>query len=153
MKGWADDALVVMQQARACLAPLRFGAGIKGKLMDAMRSGTPSVTTAIGAEAMTNSLMWGGSIENNAQDIAAAAIKLYSNESLWESCQKQGKDILQNYFGCADHSQLLIERLKSLQEHLEHERQQNFIGAMLRHHSLKSTQYMSQWIEAKNRNL
>lgn len=152
VKGWADDALAVMQQARVCLAPLRFGAGIKGKLMDAMRSGTPSVTTTVGAEAMTGSLMWGGLIENNAQDIAAAAIKLYSNESLWEKCQKQGGAILQNYFGCADHSQLLIERLKSLQGQLEQERQQNFIGAMLRHHSLKSTQYMSQWIEAKNRN-
>jgi glycosyltransferase involved in cell wall biosynthesis len=151
VKGWADDALAVMQQARICLAPLRFGAGIKGKLMDAMRSGTPSVTTTVGAEAMTGSLMWGGLIENNAQDIAAAAIKLYSNESLWEKCQKQGSAILQNYFGCADHSQLLIERLKSLQGQLEQERQQNFIGAMLRHHSLKSTQYMSQWIEAKNR--
>jgi O-antigen biosynthesis protein len=31
------------------------------------------------------------------------------------------------------------------------EREQNFIGTMLRHHSMKSTQYMSQWIEAKNK--
>jgi glycosyltransferase involved in cell wall biosynthesis len=151
VKGWADDALKVMQQARVCLAPLRFGAGIKGKLMDAMRSGTPSVTTNLGAEAMHGDFEWGGLIENNAQDIAAAAVKLYSEEVLWQKSQQQGTVILQQYFSATDYSTLLIQRLESLQRQLEFERQQNFMGAMLRHHSLKSTQYMSQWIEAKNR--
>ena len=36
VKGWTEDAKQVMQQARVCLAPLRFGAGIKGKLAEAM---------------------------------------------------------------------------------------------------------------------
>lgn len=151
IKGWADDALAVMKQARVCLAPLRFGAGIKGKLMDAMRSETPSVTTNIGAEAMRDGSEWGGLIENNAQAIANAAVKLYCDEFIWQQSQQQGTKILQNYFNGENYSQLLIGRVKSLQQHLELERQQNFIGAMLRHHSLKSTQYMSQWIEAKNK--
>ena len=150
VKGWADDALAVMQQARVCLAPLRFGAGIKGKLMDAMRCGTPSVTTNIGAESMCGNLPWGGLIENEAQAIADAAVKLYSDETLWQTSQQQGFDILQNYFGAKDHSQVLVERLESLQSNLVAERQQNFMGGMLRHHTMKSTQYMSQWIEAKN---
>lgn len=157
VKGWADDALQVMQQARVCLAPLRFGAGIKGKLMDAMRSGTPSVTTAIGAEAMCGAessvgeRAWGGLIANNAQQIADAAVKLYCDETLWQQSQQQGAAILQNYFGSTDYSRLLIERIALLQTNLAAERQKNFIGAILRHHSLKSTQYMSQWIEAKNK--
>lgn len=50
---WAEDALQVMTAARICLAPLRFGAGIKGKLADAMVAcGTPNITTPVGAEAM-----------------------------------------------------------------------------------------------------
>ena len=151
VKGWADDALAVMQQARVCLAPILFGAGIKGKLMDAMRSGTPSVTTNIGAESMHGDFLWGGLIENNAQDIAAAAIKLYCDQALWQTSQQQGTIILKKYFGAIDHSQSLIDRMNTLQANFVAERQQNFIGAMLRHHSLKSTQYMSQWIEAKNR--
>jgi glycosyltransferase involved in cell wall biosynthesis len=150
VKGWADDAQIVMQQARVCLAPIRFGAGIKGKLMDAMRCGTPSVTTDIGVESMQGDLAWGGLIENNAQAIADAAVKLYSDEALWQTSQQQGFDIVQQYFSATDHSQLLIERIESLHTNLVAERQENFIGAMLRHHSLKSTQYMSQWIEAKN---
>eukprot|EP01052_Picozoa_sp_SAG31_P081938 SAG31_NODE_41910_length_274_cov_0.577143_1_plen_47_part_01 len=46
--GWADSVAHVMQRARVCLAPLRFGAGLKGKLLDAMLYGTPGVTTSIG---------------------------------------------------------------------------------------------------------
>jgi O-antigen biosynthesis protein len=152
VKGWADDALVVMQQARVCLAPLRFGAGIKGKLMDAMRSGTPSVTTAIGVESMCGDFAWGGAIANTAQAIADAAVQLYNNEALWQQSQQKGSHILNNYFGAEDYSTSLVERIDSLNINLQVERQNNFIGIMLRHHSLKSTQYMSQWIEAKNRN-
>lgn len=153
IKGWADNAHAVMQQARVCLAPLRFGAGIKGKLMDAMQCGTPSVTTTIGAESMHGDLAWGGVIENNTQAIADAAIELYKNEQLWNGSQEQGFNLLRNYFGCDDHSEFLLSRVMVLQENIQMERQQNFIGSMLRHHSLKSTQYMSQWIEAKNKML
>jgi len=41
--------------------------------------------------------------------------------------------------------------LQQLQQTLDSHRLANFTGAMLRHHSMKSTQYMAQWIEAKNR--
>ena len=152
IKGWVDDALQVMQQARVCLAPLRFGAGIKGKLMDAMQCGTPSVTTYIGAEAMCEGMLWGGAVENNAEDFARAAIKLYTDEVAWSQAQSNGSRNVENYFHQTDHRQQLVSRLTKLQENLEAERKHNFIGLMLRHHSLKSTQYMSQWIEAKNRN-
>lgn len=151
VKGWADNANEVMQQARVCLAPLRFGAGIKGKLMQAMQCGTPSVTTDIGAEAMCDGNFWGGAIKNNAEKFASAAVQLYCDESLWQKGQDDGFANLENYFQDVDHKKQLVERLKVLEESFHQQRQQNFIGAMLRHHSLKSTQYMSQWIEAKNK--
>lgn len=151
VKGWADNALDVMRRARVCIAPLRFGAGIKGKLMDAMRTGTPSVTTDIGAEAMNGGLPWGGLIGNSAEDIAEIAVRLYREQASWQQAQARGFAILHDYFGRDDHSLLLLQRVTQLREDLAQERQQNFIGAMLRHHSMKSTQYMSQWIEAKNK--
>jgi len=151
VKGWADNALDVMRSARVCLAPLRFGAGIKGKLMDAMRCGTPSVTTDIGAESMSGGLPWAGLIGNSAEDIAEVAVRLYREPVSWQQAQGRGFAILHEYFGRDDHSRLLLQRLAQLQGNLLQERQQNFIGAMLRHHSMKSTQYMSQWIEAKNK--
>ncbi|WP_062063841.1 glycosyltransferase [Cellvibrio sp. OA-2007] len=151
IKGWAVDAQTVMQSARVCLAPLRFGAGIKGKLMDAMRCGTPSITTAIGAESMCGEMPWGGAVENTAEEFAAAAVAHYQDEILWQQKQQQGFSILRNYFYRADYSVVLQARLTQLAEQREHERNNNFIGQMLRHHSHKSTQYMGQWIEAKNK--
>ena len=151
VKGWADDALLVMKHARVCLAPLRFGAGIKGKLMDAMRVGTPSVTTSIGAEGMCEDMAWGGAIESSAESFAVAAVRLYTDEFLWCEAQNQGKYIIENLFGRENYSALLVNKIAELQEHLVEWRNKNFIGSMLQHHSHKSTQYMSQWIEEKNK--
>jgi hypothetical protein len=50
--GYVQDAKEVIGDARVLLAPLNFGAGIKGKLVDAMQCSTPSVTTDIGAEGL-----------------------------------------------------------------------------------------------------
>jgi glycosyltransferase involved in cell wall biosynthesis len=50
--GYAQKAKEVIGSARVLLAPLNFGAGIKGKLVDAMQCSTPSVTTDIGAEGL-----------------------------------------------------------------------------------------------------
>jgi O-antigen biosynthesis protein len=52
VKGRADDAVEVVKNARVSLAALRFGAGLKGKLTEAMSCGTPVVTTEAGAEGM-----------------------------------------------------------------------------------------------------
>lgn len=151
MKGWAVDAHSVMRSAKICLAPLRFGAGIKGKLVDAMRNGTPSVTTTIGAESMCGDLPWNGAVENNTEAFAMAAVKLYRDSSVWKIAQENGFAILENYFFRCDFSDQLMQRVDYVSANLVAERRKNFTGAMLRHHSLKSTQYMSQWIEAKNR--
>ena len=67
---WAEDALAVMSNARICLAPLRFGAGIKGKIADAMLCGTPNVTTPVGAEGMHGGMRWPGAIERLASGTA-----------------------------------------------------------------------------------
>ncbi len=152
IKGWTENAKEVIQQARLLLAPLRFGAGIKGKLVEAMEMGTPSITTNIGAEAMHNHLPWNGRIINDPQSFAAAAVELYEDQTAWEKCQQNGDIILQEQY---DIEQLEIPFINQLIQHkseLSNLRKQNFMSMMLRHHSLKSTQYMSQWIEAKNQN-
>ncbi|MBB2496010.1 glycosyltransferase [Aquipseudomonas ullengensis] len=150
--GWAADAHTVMVQARVCLAPLRFGAGIKGKLADAMACGTPSVTTPIGSEGMHGELPWGGAIAGDAEAFAAAAVALYQDQTLWQQAQANGARILAERFDRQQSGQALIARLHNLRDNLQTERRANFVGGMLRHHLHKSTQYMSQWIAAKNRN-
>lgn len=159
VKGWAKDAKQVMEQARVCLAPLRFGAGIKGKLTEAMWCGTPNVTTNIGIEGMHQGLEWPGFITQltntdeqalNAEAFANHAIALYQQQTCWQEKQKLGYTLIQKNFAKDSIVKALSKRLTSLRENIEGHRQSNFIGQMLQHHTLKSTQYMAQWIAAKN---
>jgi O-antigen biosynthesis protein len=180
IKGWAENAFEVLGNARVCLAPLRFGAGIKGKLIDAMQVATPSITTPIGAEGMTGQLPWPGIVvetsdgstdvsdsqslykkpvkcpeenqpDDSAELIAKAAIELYQNESLWLQAQANIQPILQTRYNAEQLGNQLIKKVDAIKHNLEQHRLNNFTGAMLNHHSMKSTQYMSQWIEAKNK--
>ena len=150
VRGWADDAQEVMRAARVCLAPLRFGAGIKGKLADAMAAGTPSVTTSIGAESMCGELPWSGVIADQIDSFVDAAVLLYQDAQTWQLAQQHGRQILQTHFNRAKASSQFIEAILVARAQQSERRLQNFTGAMLRHHSMKSTQYMSQWIQLKN---
>ena len=152
VKGWAPDAQQVVRQARVMLAPLRFGAGLKGKLIDAARNGTPAVTTSIGAEAM-----YGDDdppcalVANTPEAFASAAVGLYQNEDQWLPLHHNGLRLLEQRFLFATYAPRLIQRITELRAMLDEHRKAHFYGQMLRHHSLKSTRFMSQWIEAKNR--
>ena len=150
VKGWAEDAQKVMQQARLCLAPLRFGAGIKGKLVEAMQMGTPSITTTIGAESMYGELPWNGVITDDNETFVDAAVSLYEDKESWLIMQQNGNRILQARYQAEEWEPKLINRLKLQIQLRENLRKKHFLGLMLRHHTLKSTQYMSQWIELKN---
>jgi hypothetical protein len=130
---------------------LRFGAGIKGKIVDAMLCGTPNVTTPIGAEAMHGEEVWPGAVTRTAQEFAASAVQLHNDKALWLSARNQARALLASRYQPSIHGPALIERLVDCQRHLSDIRRDNFTGSMLRHHHHKSTQYMAQWIEAKNR--
>lgn len=151
--GWAKDAKIVMGNARICLAPLRFGAGLKGKLVEAMQQGTPSITTDIGAEGMHGDLKWNGMIENEPTTFADAAVSLYKDKDIWLKYQNNGMDIFNTFYNKDKLSSTFSKRLNNIIDNITEHRLNNFTGSMLRHHSMKSTQYMSQWIEAKNRNI
>lgn len=151
IKGRAEDAMQVVKEAKVCLAPLRFGAGIKGKLVEAMQCGTPSVTTEIGAEGMHGSFEWDGIVANAPQEFAAAAVELYSDKTLWQKSQENGVIIINNFYSKEIHGAKLIEQILNLQKNLKQHRLKNFTGAMLMHHTLGSTKYMSKWIEEKGK--
>lgn len=151
IEGRAESAEEVIGSARVCLAPLRFGAGLKGKLVEAMNCGTPSVTTDIGAEGINGELPWSGEIANNPDDFAAAAVKLYTDKSRWMEAQGNGIRIINERFAKKRIGYRIIDRIKELVMDLENHRRSNFTGQMLMHHTAASTKYMSHWIEEKNK--
>jgi len=150
IKGWAEDVDSIMLESRVCLAPLRFGAGIKGKLIDAMRMQTPNITTTVGSEGMYISEPWPGYINDNLQGFVDAAINLYKNENIWLEAQSNAFNLLKSRYDSKILGSFLISRIIEIKNSLEQHRLNNFTGSMLKHHTMMSTKYMSQWITAKN---
>jgi glycosyltransferase involved in cell wall biosynthesis len=149
--GRADDAQEVVSKARVVLAPLRFGAGIKGKLLEAMQCGTPSITSSIGAESMHGDLPWNGFITDSPEDFATKAISLYQNKTLWNTAQKNGIQIIEKRYLKSNFISEFKVHILALQNNLKQHRLNNFMGALLQHQTVQSTKYMSKWIEAKNK--
>jgi glycosyltransferase involved in cell wall biosynthesis len=149
--GRAESAEEVIRSARVLLAPIRFGAGIKGKLLEGMEYGTPSVTTSIGAEAMHDNLPWNGFVTYDYSDFITKAVELYSNQEVWEQAVENGYEIIKQKFMFLIYKSNFLDILKELQTNLELHRNANFIGKMLQFHTMRSTEFMSRWIEEKNK--
>jgi len=152
IKGFVENANQVIKQAKVCLAPLRFGAGLKGKLVESMQNGTPCITTHLGAEGMFGNLDPNGFVTDNPQEFANLAVSLYNNEALWKEKQENGFQIIIERFLKDEIKKKFIETLEETICNLSVKRQNNFTGQMLLHHTLQSTKFMSKWIEAKNNN-
>lgn len=151
IKGRAENSQQVIESAKVLLAPIRFGAGIKGKLLEAMVYGTPSVTTTVGAEAMHDDLPWNGFIEDANEGFIEKAVALYSEETFWNAAQQNGFEIVKKRFMGSDFLDGLLSEINFLTANLAEHRLHNFIGSMLQHHTLQSTHYMAKWIEEKNK--
>ncbi len=150
MKGWAESAREVISKARLLLAPLPFGAGLKGKLLECMQYGTPSITTSIGAEGMGSPEAWNGAVCDDWQEFADNAVSLHQNKNLWKEAQLKGRELLLPFANPGAYQQL-VPALQMLSDDLENHRKRHFIGKMLNHHHHRSTEFMSRWIELKNK--
>ena len=151
IKGFAENSKDVIENSRVLLAPLRFGAGIKGKLTEAMVCGTPSVTTTIGAEGMCDRFPWPGFVEDNFSDFALISVEIYRNKNTWQNAQETGVHVINYIYDKEKLSPIFISKIQEIQQNLEQHRTQNFLGSLLQHQTLQATKFMSKWIEAKNK--
>lgn len=151
VKGRTESLGSTLRSHRILLSPLRFGAGLKGKILDAMQNGTPVVTTSIGAEGINGDLPFNGKIEDVPDGIAKASVELYRDEGLWQKAQLKGHKILKDRFDKSQFDTLFINKLRILMENLESHRRSHFISAILNHHRQQSTKYMARWIETKHK--
>jgi glycosyltransferase involved in cell wall biosynthesis len=149
--GRANDAQEVVKKACVVLVPLRFGAGIKGKLLEAMQCGTPSITTSIGSESMHGDMPWNGFITDDIVNFVDTAVQLYQDKEIWGRAQQNGITIINQRYSKGLFETDFRTKIEFLRSNLQQHRLHNFMGAMLQYHTLKSTKYMSRWIEEKNK--
>ena len=152
IKGRIENSKDVFTSARVFLAPLRFGAGQKGKLFETFINGIPSVTTSIGRESMNGDLSWNGFVSDDLSYFAEKAVELYSDKILWQKSIKNGYKILKKRYLKEDFDSIFKYTLIDIQENLEDHRNDNFFGQILQNDLLNATKFMSKWIEEKNKN-
>lgn len=156
IKGRAENLSSLLPNYRVNLAPLRFGAGIKGKIADGFCYGIPCVTTSIGAEGMADAMQWGGYIADDEDDFIDKATHLYKNCDIWQQSQKQACEIIKTKHNKEQNQSHFIKILNSILDikknnRLTERRNKNFMGSMLNYHLHRSHEFMSRWIEEKNR--
>ena len=112
--GWVDDLTSVYAKARVAIAPIRWGAGVKGKVGEAWAHSLPVVLTTIAAEGMHIEHPTSGLIEDDAQGFAAAVVQLLTNDAQWEKMSTTCRAHVETHFGVDAFSRSLLEIVKRL---------------------------------------
>ena len=163
--GFAEDLNDAMSNARVLLAPLRFGAGIKGKVLDAWKCGTAVVTTPIGSEgttpeedfwhASTSEPIdpdhgWGGYGDVvTASEIADAAVRLHEDRETWSRARLNGAEIVNRLFSREKNVSDVLDAIEHVVTNIDTVRDDDYVGQSLWHHTERSTMYFSKWIELR----
>lgn len=84
---------------RLSLAPLRFGAGVKGKISQALSLGLPVVTTSIGAEGMSLRNGINAMVCDEPREMATAVVRLLHDDDLWTALSVEGISTAKRKYG------------------------------------------------------
>jgi glycosyltransferase involved in cell wall biosynthesis len=157
--GPTEDAIATLRNYRVLLAPLRFGAGIKGKIADAWSAGIPVVTTPVGAEGMRVSgaeysygeARFGGEVADTEEEFVTHVVRVHRDEDRQSALIEAGDRALEVLYSPDANRQKLFACLKKLEqpEGLWSAREGNLVGRILRADFHGRTKYFSKWIEAK----
>ena len=106
--GFVRDLDLILQTMRVGVAPLLYGAGIKGKVAMTMGAGIPCVCTDVASEGMHMQDRVHTMVANDPHAFAAAVVTLYRDETLWNSLSLNGQQLITRTFGeAANRSSLL----------------------------------------------
>jgi glycosyltransferase involved in cell wall biosynthesis len=108
--GFVPDLGPLYDSARVCVAPLRFGAGVKGKVGQSMAHGLPVVATSVGAEGMQLQDGEHLLIADEPEAFAHHVLRLLQDDELWRDKQKQARDFVESRFS----SKALTEKVGAL---------------------------------------
>jgi glycosyltransferase involved in cell wall biosynthesis len=96
--GYVPDVAPIFQSALVSVAPLRFGAGVKGKVNQSMSFGVPTVISSIAAEGMYVTHEQHTLIADDPASFADAVVRLGSSPDLWRSLSENGRRNLSEHF-------------------------------------------------------
>lgn len=96
--GFVPDITTLMNNVRISVNPLRFGAGVKGKMVTSMSYGVPCVGTRIAVEGMDIVPGKHALVADEAQAFAAEVVRLYTDQQLWNTLSREGLEFVSQHF-------------------------------------------------------
>ncbi|HEX8069164.1 MAG TPA: glycosyltransferase [Pyrinomonadaceae bacterium] len=112
VRGYVPDVEPFWQTRRVFVAPLRYGAGIKGKIGEALAHGLPVVTTTVGAEGMGLAHEQTVMLADAPAEFAAAVARLYTDAALWQRLADAGRAHVAAHFGPAAVARVITDSLR-----------------------------------------
>ena len=112
--GFVPDPAERLSRSRVHVHPLRFGAGIKLKLIDTMAAGLPFVTTPIGAEGLGLGDLEDVLVADSPDALARLALDLYHDSGLWQRVQAGLVEHVEKRFGRDEFRRTLLEAFGQL---------------------------------------
>ena len=112
IRGHVADLAPLYARARVSINPLRFGAGIKGKIVNSLAEGLPVVTTAIGNEGLKLAHGREALIGETPETLAAGIVSLWRDDVLWSALSAAGLTVIGQRFSEHAAETLLRDLLK-----------------------------------------
>jgi hypothetical protein len=143
-----EEAKTALNRYRINLAPLRFGAGLKGKVFDAALWGTPTVMTQIAAEGLFEEDTLGVVALDEASDsrLAQAIIQFYQSQQDWGLIRGQQQTRILAGFKQSVWNPRLTKALQQVQQTPAAE---SFLQKMMNKQGHRANAFFSRWIELK----
>ena len=112
--GWVPDLRDLYDRARLSVAPLRYGAGVKGKVGESLAYGLPVVTTRLGAEGMGLEHEQDVLVADSAEAFAAEIVRAYRDAGLWTRLAANGRSTIARASSPATVQALLVGILSDI---------------------------------------
>ena len=96
--GQVHDLAAVLDQLRLTVAPLRYGAGVKGKVVESFAAGVPCVMSPVAAEGLDLPKALQGLVGTDAAALAAQIVRLHSRPSVHQAAAKAGRAMIRTGF-------------------------------------------------------
>ena len=114
IRGWVEDLTETLRHCRLTVAPLRFGAGVKGKIVTSLAYGVPCIATPVAVEGMGLEPGRHVMVAEQAPDLARMIIQVYGDPQLWQSLSDSGLDFARRNFSVESVSVQIQEMLADL---------------------------------------
>ncbi|MEY2490327.1 MAG: hypothetical protein QOC70_2269 [Verrucomicrobiota bacterium] len=99
--GYLENVDLLFDSCLLSVAPLRFGAGVKGKVNQSMSFGVPVVSTSIGAEGMHLTHEKNILLADGPREFAQQVVRLHRDRELWTTLSRNGLKNIEEHFSCA----------------------------------------------------